>query len=261
MQRPPSGKGLPLAPASPIHDALNRISGKQTELIKLGLSPARLTALMEFVERAFTASALALTGLDVSDEQIAVLQRGRVQEAEALPGTEGKIQAGLTSVRVLRSVADRAAAASLTPELLLRIHDPLNDKPSGNNESDTAADGAEESARTAARIMAFCDWAAADSFRELNALEQAAIIVLRLLEIRPFAEGNVIAALGAGSLFTMRAGWPPIIIPKPIQPRFKPTVGEGMKMNTRPMVDLLAESIYQTIESIIQLAKAGADRR
>ena len=101
-------------------------------------------------------------------------------------------------------------------------------------------------------------WAAADSFRDLNALEQAAIIILRLLEIRPFEEGNVAAALGASSLATMRAGWPPIVISVAIRPRFNPAVKEGIKMNTRPMVDLLAESIYETLDSMIKVAKPSA---
>ena len=84
-------------------------------------------------------------------------------------------------------------------------------------------------------------------------------LYLRSLEIRPFVEGNIVAALGAGSLFTMRAGWPPIIIPHSIRDRFNPAVSEGLKMNTRPLIDLFAESICETLESLIKLVKSSSN--
>jgi hypothetical protein len=207
--------------------------------------------LRAFIERAFTASALGLTRQDVSEEQIALLQ-SRANEGLAPSETERKILTILESIRVLQSAPD-PGHGSLTPELLLQIHDPSRTGASIQDQS--ISGGGFEKMRVEPRIKAFCEWASADSFRELNALEQAAIIMLRLLEIRPFAEGNVAAALGAGSLFTMRAGWPPIIIPAVLRPRFNPAVGEGMRMNTRPLVDLLAESLCQVLESLIKFVK------
>jgi hypothetical protein len=260
MQRPPSGKGLPLAPVSPIHDWINRISGKQTELTKLGLSPEQQTNLRAFVERAFTASALGLTGLDIREEKIALLQRSQAIEQWAPDGADSRILTALASIRVLQSIPD-PGGASLTPDLLLLIHDPSGGEASARDEHHTSDASSHETPRVTPRIRAFCDWSSADSFRELNALEQAAITILRLLEIRPFEQGNVAAALGASSLFTMRAGWPPIIIPAALRPRFNPAIAEGMKMNTRPLVDLLAESLYETLDSMIDFARAQTIRQ
>jgi hypothetical protein len=259
MQRPPSGKGLPLAPASPIHDAIRRITAKQADLAALKLSPAQQTSLSKFVERAFTESALALARLDVSEDQIALVQN-ELDLQSSMTGHEPGILKTLASMRILQSVADRGRAEPLTPDLLLRIHDPYRPPASAEVQADPSSRGESSTERAMPRIRAFCDWVSADSFRELNPLEQAGIVILRLLEIRPFEEGNVAAALGAGSLFTMRAGWPPIIIPGPLRPRFNPAVAEGLKMNTRPMVDLLAESIGQTLDSMINFGKAQVDR-
>src|SRR5215813_8303081 len=254
MQRPPSGRGLPLAPASPIHDSINRIAGKQSELTNVVLSADQQAILRAFVEREFTVSALGLTGVDVSREQIAVSQKSLDTRTRADSRRDRKIQSTLASISIVYSAIDRGEL--LNTDLLLRIHDPFREAaaaPAGQEAE--AGQGVKESAKVMARISAFCQWTAADSFKELNPLEQAAIIVLRLLEIRPFEEGNVAAAVGAGSLFTMRAGWPPVIIPEHLRPKFKPAIGEGLKMNTRPLVDLLAESLYEALESSIEFIK------
>jgi len=253
MQRPPSGKWLPLAPTSPIHDIINRVSGKQAELTKLALPAERQTALRAFVDRAFAVSALGLTGLDVSEEQIHALQKEMAIKGPAPSGPERKVHGALASIQVLQSALDRGAP--LTPDLLARIHDPFSTTVSPEDQMTASGSTGGDPGRAAGRIAAFCQWAAAESFQELNPLEQAAIMILRLLEIRPFLEGNVAAAIGAGSLSTMRAGWPPIIISKALRPRFNPAVGEGLKMNTRPLVDLLAESLYETLDSMLTFAK------
>src|SRR5262249_44693113 len=167
---------------------------------------------------------------------------------------ERKIQSTIASIRVVQSAVDRGTV--LTSDLLLRIHDPLPEEATRQVGGEPVHDAtAKESERATARITAFSQWTAADSFMELNALEQVAIIVLRLLEIRPFQEGNVAAAVGAGSLFTMRVGWPPVIIPGHLRPKFNPAIGEGLKMNTRPLVDLLAESLYEALDSSIKFIK------
>jgi hypothetical protein len=238
---------------SPIQDSINRIAAKQNELARLTLSANREAVVKAFVERAFAASALSLAGHAVSEEQIAGVQKALGQEPVSLSGLERKIQIALASISILRSAVDRGE--SLTPELLQRIRDPFPTAPSTDDPLNAATEaGANELERATVRVRAFCEWTAADSFRELNPLEQAAIIILRLLEIRPFAEGNVTAALAAGSLFTMRVGWQPIVVPAGLRPRFNQAVTEGMKMNTRPLVDLLAESLASTIDSILELA-------
>jgi hypothetical protein len=253
MQRPP--KGLPLIPVTPIHDAINRINGKQAELTKLALRTNDQARISVFVERAFAQAVLGLTGVEASLEQIAKIQDKLANGLATEAGPDVKILRTLASIKVLEKAVDNSE--SLTPDLLLRIHDPFLDRPSPGDEAETDSDS-DLNKSVLARVGAFCQWAGADSFKELNALEQAAIAILRLLEIRAFQEGNVGAAIGAGSMFTMRAGWPPIIVPGQLRARFNLAVGEGLKMNTRPLIDLLAESIYETLNSIVSFAKTPA---
>jgi hypothetical protein len=255
MQRPP--KGLPLIHATPIHDAINRINGKLAELTNTGLRANDQATVRMFVERAFTQSVLGLTGAETSLEQIASVQDQPVNQLTTESATAMNVRRTLASINVLEKAVDNGE--SLTTDLILRIHDPFLDSPSQGYEAEPApAAGFDKSART--RVDAFCQWAAADSFKELNALEQAAIVILRLLEIRPFQEGNVGAAIGAGSLFTRRAGWPPIIVSEPLRASFNPAIGEGLKMNTRPLIDLLAESICNTLDSMVSFARTSANR-
>jgi len=226
----------------------------QSELARLALSADQQISLRAFAEREFAASALGLIGLDVSREQIERCQKALETEPKPKSEPERKIQSALASIRILQSAVDQGAP--LTPDLLLRLHDPFRGAADAKDDPDsTSSKTVNETSAVTARINAFCEWTAADSFRELNALEQAAIIVLRLLEIRPFEEGNLAAAIGAASLFTIRAGWPPIIISELLRPRFNPAVGEGLKMNTRPLVDLLAESLYESLDSWIRFVK------
>ena len=255
MQRPP--KGLPLIPVTPIHDAINRINGKQAELTKLGWRTNDQSSIRVFVERAFTQAVLGLTGVEASLDQIATIQARPVDQLRTEAGPDMKILRTLASIKVLEKAVDNSE--SLTPDLLLRIHDPFLDRPSTGEEAETDSDS-DLNKSVLARVGAFCQWAGAHSFKELNPLEQAAIAILRLLEIRAFQEGNVGAAIGAGSLFTMRAGWPPIIVPGQLQARFNPAVGEGLKMNTRPLIDLLAGSIHETLNSMISFATTSPDR-
>src|SRR5262249_54864729 len=125
MQRPPSGKGLPLAPASPIHDSINRIAARQSELSKLVLSADRQASLRGFLEREFTASALGLTGAHVSREQIAEVQKALDTGGPPQSDLERRAQSTLASIRVVLSAIDRGAP--LTSDLLLRIHDPFRE--------------------------------------------------------------------------------------------------------------------------------------
>src|SRR5215471_2395842 len=257
MQRPP--KGLPLVPVTPLHEAINRINAKLAELANMRLGASEQASIRVFVERTFTQAVLGLSHAETSIDQIAATQEAPAPGLATLSGPELRIRRALASIEVVEQAVEHGAA--LTTDLLLKIHDPFLDDPARPGQCNDAP-GAEgdQPAGAMVRVGAFCQWVDADSFKELNALEQSAIVVLRLLEIRPFEEGNIGSALGAGSLFTMRAGWPPIIIPEPLRKRFNPAVGEGLKMNTRPLIDLFAESIYDTLNSMIDFARTLASR-
>src|SRR5262249_4423482 len=57
------------------------------------------------------------------------------------------------------------------------------------------------------------EWFTAESFGELHAVEQAAVVYLRLLDLHPFPTHTRQTALLAASFYTERAALPPLVIP------------------------------------------------
>ncbi|HJQ25065.1 MAG TPA: Fic family protein [Blastocatellia bacterium] len=96
-----------------------------------------------------------------------------------------------------------------------------------------------------------CDWFAAESFAELNPIEQAAIVLLRLVSLQPFAQANRATALVAASLFTLRAELPPLIIKPQMRATFQRAIAEAEQMNIQPLVELIAAAVSSTLDEMI----------
>ncbi|HXG67986.1 MAG TPA: Fic family protein, partial [Blastocatellia bacterium] len=109
-----------------------------------------------------------------------------------------------------------------------------------------------------ASMVSACLWFTAESFTELNPVEQAAIVHLRLIELQPFEQGNARTALLAASLFTLRASLPPVIIRPEQHAAYLAALDEGLRMETRPMVELMAEALEKTLTGMIAVARKGA---
>ena len=100
-----------------------------------------------------------------------------------------------------------------------------------------------------------CDWFAVESFAELNPVEQAAIVFLRLVTIQPFERANQATALIAASLFTLRVELPPVIIAPEMQASFVTARVEADQMNMQPLVELIADAINSTLDEMIGFVK------
>src|SRR6185503_19813145 len=95
----------------------------------------------------------------------------------------------------------------------------------------------------------------AESFDELNPIEQASIVFLRLIEIQPFERANLQTALTAASLFTLRSTLPPVIIKPQRKPAFLNAIEESRRTNTKPMVELMADAVQSTLGEMIEKSK------
>ena len=169
------------------------------------------------------------------------IEREFVDAAGTQIGIDSKEDAGL--VDALREARRRAdERQKLTPDLLLQINALIS-----GNETQWNNSRAEIASRLA------CDWFEADSFNELHALEQAATVYLRLCEIQAFERFNQITSLLAASVFTMRAGFPPIIIPSSMEKAQRAAFSEAARMNTRPMVELMASAMILLLTSLIEI--------
>ncbi|HEX5735242.1 MAG TPA: Fic family protein [Blastocatellia bacterium] len=243
MQQPPGPKGPQILYTRPANEWINRVGQKHAELEKLALSEKARDSLRRLSESEFVYSTARLAGL-LGDES---------SEAES------RIAETLAALRIVEALAQsEGVRAALTPELLMRLNNPLGINESKFRMNAIAATGPFKPAPAEhihVLIESVCRWLTAESFAELNPPEQASITHLRLLEIHPFERANLETALVAASLFTMRNRMPPIIIKQEDSSLYLAAVEEGARMNTRPMVELMARAMEKSLSEMIMAIK------
>lgn len=241
--------------ARPAHDLINSVTQAQKELTALQLTPEQHQTLKRRVEIEFACATLALEGSAVSRQEVERESAGIATDANTAGQNKAGIVSVLYAIREVRSLAEaHGGTASLTPSLLLKLH-------SGSGQyADSIKEPGEQptpeqaqAARLYARLESVCHWFTAESFDELHPAEQASIVLLRLIDLKPFDEGNTQIALAASSLFTLRSQLPPIIIKSDMQAAYRTALNEGVKMNTKPMVDLVAEALVKTVRELVEL--------
>jgi Fic family protein len=144
----------------------------------------------------------------------------------------------------------------LTLEILLDIHNRLQTGFSGRAENPDPANLGAGSGREPAQanLAVACHWWTADSFLELHPVEQAAIVHLRLTDLRPFGQLTGRASLIASSLFLIRAEMPPVIVPFESVAAYRRALTEAGLMNTQPTVELFAQLTEHSLGEMIRLA-------
>ena len=85
------------------------------------------------------------------------------------------------------------------------------------------------------------EWFSTEGFAEMNAIEQAALVYLRLLDLQPFASANLETAMLAASFQIERSGLPPLIIDTN-DARYSTVLETAFRMLTQHLVDYFAES-------------------
>lgn len=230
MQRPPGRIGSILS-RSP-NDWINRVSARHRDLAALDLTIEERRRLDDWLINRFVEATRQLETIDASRERMP-----RLTDA-------------LGEVMRLASVEGRTA--QLTPELVVKLNGAgLRER----DDSDSRSTSQMPAAYLAQAVENACDWFAAESFAELNPIEQAAIVFLRLVTMQPFEEANQATALVAASLFTLRAGLPPVIIAPEMQAAFVPARAEAEQVNMQPLVELIADAISATLNEMIGLVK------
>lgn len=93
------------------------------------------------------------------------------------------------------------------------------------------------------------DWFSTAGFAEMNPVEQAALVYLRLLDLQPFALAQEPTALLAASFYTERAGLPPLIVEadKATLERYNAALAAAFRMLTQPLVEFFAGCLIQTV--------------
>ena len=250
MQRPPGRKTPPILFTRGTSEWISRVNQKHKQLSELRLSAEQKERLDRWAETEFVYSTLKLEGASINREQVA---------AGAEAENERMTTALVESLRTVTSLARaNGKAAELTSELLLKLHSLPGAgfrQTAGNTNRIVRPATAEH---LPALLESACRWYTAESFAELNPLEQASIVLLRLIEIQPFEQANERTSLVAASLFTLRSELPPIIIKPEMDSAYRTARDEGMQMNTKPMVELVAEAVERSLSEMI--AQAGKQK-
>lgn len=222
----------------PAYDWIPRVNEKQKRLADLNLPADERHRIDRWLEAEFVYSTLELGGAGTSRASVAQLISSEAHGSE-VGEVDQSAFALLESLRAVTSLARaKGTAAALTADLLVKLHGAPGESGSLVEHRVMAVDAA-------------CRWFAADSFSELHPVEQASIVLLRLIDIRPFEQLNEQAALVAASLFTLRRELPPIIVRPQSQIAYRAALDEGDQMNTKPMVEFVAESVEGTLSEVI----------
>lgn len=240
MARAPTSLDSRIIFTPPIYEWISRVDKINEELAALKLTEERQASLRQAVEVDWVRSLMQLSGSLIARND---LERVLSSGEETREGNV-ELRRTLAAVRLVTDVVEaKGRAAQLNPDLVRRLHGLLD--PAG---------AALRSEAAAASLDLACGWFEAASFIELHPVEQAGIVLLRLLEIQPFERQNEGTALLTASLFTLRAGLQPIIIGPDLSPRFSAALKEGLRISTRPVVELIAEAVESTLRMLRRLA-------
>ena len=234
----------------PSHEWISRINQKQKQLAEFERSEEQCKNIERWTEIEFVYSTLVLEGCGLSREDVSRLASS--QATEAANESDRQASALLESFRrVMRLAEQRGKNASLSPELLLELHN-LPDAAAGLRQQAGRNSTAPPPERLQAAVESACHWFTAESFTEFHPVEQASLVLLRLIDIEPFDRSNERTALVAASLFTLRSELPPVIIKPEMKAAYRAACAEAMRMNTKPMVDLLAAAVEKSITDVME---------
>ncbi len=253
MQRPP------IFLTRPATDWIHRVGQKHNQVQSLSLSAQQREELTAWLETEFVFTSLSLDGQSVSREQVA-LTGIALDQGRELAESDRLIAAQRAALRLAQShVSDQPDEELITPQLLLKLNHPLADAALFRTRPVTATHSIKPPLpeHVTSSVQSACYWFTAESFLELNPLEQAAIVYLRLLEVQPYDKGNVRTGLVAASLFTLRKALPPIIIPAADHAQYAAALDASRQSNTQPMVEFLARATETTLDAMIGVIRSN----
>lgn len=249
MRRPP------ILLTRPTYEWINEVAQKHRELTALEPTHEETERVFRLIEIEFVDCALELEGLDLSKERIENLASSPSDNLNNLTETEQVAVDQIEALRVIRALAENEGKdAALTVELLLKLRNPAGDAEFRKSPGDlTRKVRPAPPEHLPARLQSAFFWFTAESFLELNPVEQTAIVLLRLIEIQPFEEANDRTAITAASLFLMRSQLPPLCIRPNLFASYQAAIEESFQSNTKPMVEFVAQATEETLARMIEL--------
>jgi Fic/DOC family len=111
----------------------------------------------------------------------------------------------------------------------------------------------------ARRLAILEEWMTGESVRELKPAQAAALVLARVVEIRPFADGNGRVSRLAASHVMVGGGLRPPILVGGDRPRLEACLRAAFRLDTEPLAALLGEASERCLDVMIQSLE-GRDR-
>jgi Fic family protein len=96
----------------------------------------------------------------------------------------------------------------------------------------------------------FFNWMTAESIAEIHPIEKAALVLTRIVDIWPFASGNLTMAIVLANAFLRQAGMPPFFVLPEHVAEFEKAVAQAVTIETLPLVNAIHKTIKREIEEI-----------
>lgn len=198
----------------------------------------------------------ALLGGGVPDAALRdVVRQAQVAGSLALSGMPAADVAGL-----LRAIDVVDPGAPLTVEALQAWHRAATGA-SGFRSTDAERPGGMPPAPPEfipGRLAIFEQWMNAPSAAELTASQQGALALARVVEVKPFHDGNGRVSRLAASHLMVRAGArPPILVPADA-PRLAQSLQAAFQLHTEPLAALLEEAAERALDLMIREAEGAS---
>jgi len=107
------------------------------------------------------------------------------------------------------------------------------------------------------RLATLTEWLEVAGPRDLTPDQVAAVALARLVEILPFDDGNGRVSRLAASHLMVRGGMRPPILVAGDAPRLRAALDSAFRLETEPLVALLAEASGRALDVMIQSLSAG----
>lgn len=197
----------------------------------------------EAVREAQAAGSLRLSGLSATLEDV----RAATSGAHAAPAISG----------LLRAMAAVDPKAPLTVDALVAWHLAATGA-TGFRATEAQRPGGTPPAPPefiAGRLAILEQWMNAPSAAELTASQQGALALARVVEVKPFDDGNGRVARLAASHLMVRAGARPPILDSADAPRLEQALQAAFQLHTEPLAALLEEAAERALDVLIREAQ------
>jgi Fic family protein len=91
-------------------------------------------------------------------------------------------------------------------------------------------------------------WFNSDSFHEMHEVEKTALMLMKMVDIFPFEEGNGRTLRLFANFFLLKTGYPPAIIPSARAGQYAAAIQNSFRFHTQPLIDLLTEAVLQGLQ-------------